>query len=433
MGEIQTSSRNPTRFTLLLLSTAFLGVQLIYIDIGFFKLSPYRILLILAPLLLIKWYRDRIPYLRKSINYSYFKLLLFWAFYSFATLFLVADIVAWSKSYVFFISAIITSIFIGLFLKKKDDFIKAFLIIEVIAIFLGLIGFYEIITGDYRYISEEHARLYLILTGVTGNRIPISIFYNPNDFATFCIFSFYISALLTMVNTHKLFKLISLLACLSFIVLIIATESRGGFMGFVASIPFFILSLLQARTTRYKLLIIISCCLLVIFFRTTWSIYFFDDIWRAGTTLYVHSGGSDTLRINLIKNGLIFLQDHFFLGTGIGNIEYHMAHSAVYPVGWVANIHNWWMEILVTSGFLIFIPYVYLYIRNAWLLYKLPRITHDKDVSVISASFFGFIIAFVVSSMSSSSLFTSEWLWPSMALIFSFVNYGYEHEQKITQ
>ena len=426
MYNTQITTKIQTNYTLFLLATSFLGVQLIYIDTNILKLSPYRFLIILAPLLLMKWYKESFPYLRGGINYSYFMFLLFWAFYSLSTALLVADVAAWLKYNLFFISGIISSIFIGLFFTKKEDFIKAFRIIEILSIFLGIIGYYEIFTGNYNFISQDNQDWYFNALNVIGYRIPITIFYNPNDYALFCLFSFYISLILFMTQTNHVNRLISCLNCISLIFLLIATQSRGGFVALLISAPFVIYSFYRLTNIGHRLWIAISALFILIVERSGWLFYIYGDVYSSLTTFDL--AGGDVTRINLIKNGLIFLKDSYYLGTGLGNIEYHMGHSAVYYVGWIRNIHNWWMEILVSSGVLIFAIYVYLYIRNVWLLYKLPKITCDREVALISIPLLGFTTAFVVSSMSSSSHFTSEWLWPSVALIYAFVNYAYNAE-----
>lgn len=142
------------------------------------------------------------------------------------------------------------------------------------------------------------------------------------------------------------------------------------------------------------------------------------------------SGGSDFIRINLIKNGMIFLKQSFFMGVGVGNIEYYMALYPKYYTGGITNIHNWWIEILVSSGVVVFIGYIAMYIQNMILLGMIPKISKDKDTIFIANSFLGFMIAFIIASMSASSNITSEWLWVFWGLIFAFINYAFRDLSK---
>ena len=93
-------------------------------------------------------------------------------------------------------------------------------------------------------------------------------------------------------------------------------------------------------------------------------------------------------------------------------------------LGEITNIHNWWMEILVSSGVLIFIIYIVVYTKSIWKLYRMALVKKDKDIMNISICFLCFLVAFLIGAMGASSLMTSEWLWPIMAVVMSFVNSG---------
>jgi teichuronic acid biosynthesis protein TuaE len=132
---------------------------------------------------------------------------------------------------------------------------------------------------------------------------------------------------------------------------------------------------------------------------------------------------SDKIRLNLIKNGLVFLKDTFFLGTGTGNLEYWMSNYSVYYVGTVKNMHNYWFEILSTFGILVFISYIYFYSRLFIENIKTLKITR-KNTSMykIAIVFISLQLSFILASISSSSNISSEWLWLYWGIIISFVN-----------
>jgi hypothetical protein len=110
------------------------------------------------------------------------------------------------------------------------------------------------------------------------------------------------------------------------------------------------------------------------------------------------------------------------MGIGLGNIEYHMAQNGIYPTGNFVNIHNWWMEILVSSGIIVFGLYCWIYIKNLVHLFKFSNTLNDKNVKHIAKVFAGFLCGFIIASNGPSSLIHSEWIWPGMAVIMSFVN-----------
>jgi teichuronic acid biosynthesis protein TuaE len=134
-----------------------------------------------------------------------------------------------------------------------------------------------------------------------------------------------------------------------------------------------------------------------------------------------YSGGGDNIRVNLIKQGLVILKDKFFLGTGLGNIEYNIAQKGVKDTFGIVNIHNWWVEILVSSGIIIFLLYVYIYFRNIPLLYRGTK-NHNCTLSCLSYCFLGFSIAFIIASMGPSSCIGIEWMWPAIALVMTYTN-----------
>jgi teichuronic acid biosynthesis protein TuaE len=121
--------------------------------------------------------------------------------------------------------------------------------------------------------------------------------------------------------------------------------------------------------------------------------------------------GSDFVRINLIKNGLFFLISTLGFGVGAGNIEYWMSHKAMYNTGGVLNIHNWWLEILVGYGVVIFIMYIVFYFKLFRSFYRKFKYSRSKVDMSMSLGIMCFMIGYVIGSISSSSNISSEWLW----------------------
>ena len=116
-------------------------------------------------------------------------------------------------------------------------------------------------------------------------------------------------------------------------------------------------------------------------------------------------------RLNLIKNGFIFLFETCGFGTGAGNIEFWMANYGVHYTGEIENIHNWWMEILTGYGIIIFIMYIVFYVKLFLSAYKKFKTSEDKVDISISLGILCCMAGYVVGSMSSSSNISSEWLW----------------------
>ena len=129
---------------------------------------------------------------------------------------------------------------------------------------------------------------------------------------------------------------------------------------------------------------------------------------------------SDAVRLNLIRNGLVFLRETFGFGVGTANAEYWMATEPVYYVRGFTNVHNWWVEILTNFGVIIFILYIVFYISlfcSIWKRYKTEKDYHTKVLCMILISFMG---AFLAASVSSSSNWGKEWLWILWSFIIAF-------------
>lgn len=411
-------------YTFLLLATSLLGAQVISIDIGAFQMSPYRLLILLAPFVLLNTKRSVIQHNKRGINYSYFSLLSFWILYSLIQLLWVVDVGAWGKIFILFFSGVLTTWFIGLYLTSKADIITALKIVEFFSFVFGIIAVYEIITGNYMFIAEknlEYFQEYSALNSTIGIRVPTSVFTNPNNYSLFLIFSIFSSLALFKIKSSRIGRYFSLFLTLAFIFLLISTQSRGGFIGLIIGfLAYFILFLRKISFNRKVIVVIFTAVLSFCFLP---FIFKHNEVYSDLMEVDLHaSSGSDYTRINLIKNGFIFLLKTFLLGVGLGNIEWYMEHYAVFPIGRTRNIHNWWMEILVSSGILVFIPYIIIYCKNLWRLFKFSEIFRDKEMQYLSTAFFCFLIAFLIASISASSLMGSEWLWPIIAIIMSFIN-----------
>jgi glycosyltransferase involved in cell wall biosynthesis len=70
--------------------------------------------------------------------------------------------------------------------------------------------------------------------------------------------------------------------------------------------------------------------------------------------------GSIGERINLVRNGLHFVRLSHGLGFGPGSFEYLMSHGfGIYPTGGIINPHNFWIEVLVEYGVIVFLGLVF--------------------------------------------------------------------------
>lgn len=311
-------------------------------------------------------------------------------------------------------------IFTNIFNQEKM-FVNILTTLSYTVLFHNIVGWMEYFTGKYLFIANENKKLYSSL------RLPTSSFYNTNDFATFLTISIFFMMMLYFLCISKKAKIYYLSLVLSSVLLVNLSKSRANLLGiFIGIIVYIALQILlknlptmkniisRFKLSRKKFLKYIVSMMLVIVLVILIN---FDTI-----KLFIDSSvtsTSDTIRMNLIKNGFFFLKESSGLGVGIGNIEYLMKTNFIYPTFEVYLIHNWWMEILVSSGVIVFIAYVSFYIDMIYQGLKTFFETSNSHLQKISGMYLSLLGAFVFSVISTSSLFTRGWFWMMHALIYT--------------
>lgn len=138
-----------------------------------------------------------------------------------------------------------------------------------------------------------------------------------------------------------------------------------------------------------------------------------------------HLYTSNEIRINLIYNTIDFLKKDYklFTGVGTGNTIYYMENYAKFSTNYEYSVHNYWLEILLSNGILIFIGYIIAYtfmiknlVKHIDLKEKFEKIFKEEKVFYLF-----FLSAFIIASISSSNMLTREWIWIAFALIISYI------------
>lgn len=139
-----------------------------------------------------------------------------------------------------------------------------------------------------------------------------------------------------------------------------------------------------------------------------------------------HLYTSNEIRINLIYNSFDFLKkDYKFLtGIGTGNTIYYFKNFSKHSTNFEYSVHNYWIEILLTNGIFIFVGYIILNIiivikllKNIDISKNIQELFSEKDIIYIV-----FMLSFVFSSISSSSMLTREWIWIALGFVIYHIN-----------
>lgn len=410
-----------------IVASAFIGAGLFSIDISIMHLSLYRLSMFAVTLylLLSNLFLDhRIMIRIKDRQSLIIRFYLFWLIYCIYSLAWVLDLALAIKA-IFFIGTGFLCIWIfSTFAKKERTFRGIFNTIVIMIIFHNLLAWFELITGKYFFADLEKIDRRNLFAIDPSARVPVTIFSNQNDFATLMTCGVFIT-IIVFLNSKKLWiKSISLLTIASSVILIYRSGSRANLVGLMLGIAAIALIVLLKRVNKWVILGLGSIALTAIMLYPPLGGRIIDAV-QAKVLQYFGAGSmsvqSDTIRFNLIKNAFVFLFTSLGFGTGAGNIEYWMKQKAVYDVGGIINVHNWWMEILVAYGIVIFILYLLIYILKINTLYKAYIKSKNKFIKNTSLGLFGFMVAFVISSVSSSSNINTEWLWMFWGVLIAFI------------
>ena len=401
------------KLTYISVMTSLIGTTVFSINLGFFKLSLFRIAIIYIVYMLfiqVMLNNGKTTLAIHNENRYSLAFLLTWFMYAIATLAWVKDYDSWIRS-VYFLTLGLTCIIVySKHFKTTENILTAFYLFAIMIIVHNIIGWYEIITGKYMFLIGERVERYMLL------RYPVSIFHNTNDFATFMLFSIFIAYICAVNSTKMIGKTIFIITMFSSVFLLFATSSRANILGLIVAIFTFVC--LSLKKSRLRCYLYIGLVVLFVF------ILFISNNIFSVFKINFSNKGSDQIRLNLIRNGFIFLIETFGFGTGSGNIEYWMANYGQYYTGSILNMHNWWMEILTSYGVIIFSLYVIFYIKLLISLYKIYKSEKSKESNSISLGIICCMVGYIIGSFSSSSNFTHEWLWCFWGISVAFQGIG---------
>jgi len=423
----------------IMIASSFLGSQIFTIDLSIMQLSIFRgVLIILLFLLLLDYLKNnRKLKLNISNDQDYIvKFYLFWFVYSVFSLLWAKDYHSWLRAIFFIGNGFICIWLLSTYVNSVNFFYNIFKIMLFMFILHNIIGWSELLTGNYIFADLSKIDKYNQFGRNPDARVPISMMGNPNDFATLILCGIFIS-LITLINSKsKVIKILSIFNTFSSIILILRTNSRANLLALIIGVFIFVFIKFFKQINRKSLLaipliILILMIVLLIYQPMLDNIH---DIFIRNMQ-FSFGGDSDTTRLNLIKNGMYFLERTILFGTGAGNIEYWMANENIYNVGNIENMHNWWVEILVGYGIFVFIGYIIVYYKIIKNLYNSYVSSNDKFIKSTSLSLLCYSVAFIISSVSSSSNLPKEWLWVFWAIVIAYIGYiknsDHYHDKKM--
>jgi teichuronic acid biosynthesis protein TuaE len=407
---------------------AFIGGNITIGRLGDFHVLPYRVLLF------VYWFVFVIRFILSGGKLSlptagleiriYLLFFVVWFLYAILSIFWVESKIDWFR-HCFFLFSGFSIIFFSLYNFNSEHKLKQlyFFWIVMIIILVGF-GIWENLTGNHLPESNVYSKYDFNVPMKV--RIPSGIYTNPNDYATFLCVTAPISYSLFKYSREILLKISGAVLVLSAVYLIFFTSSRANMIALVLEALAILFLLVKKRQFKYLkkvVILLIICALVFVFIYSSSDNYLSTRFGKLKGEISNLATGDASIesRRNLIKNGLIFLRNNWFLGVGAGNNEWYQGNRGVYDTLGKTSMHNWWMEILVDYGIFIFIFYIMFYFILLRRLYEATW-SETRIISIFSESIFLGLIGFSIASISSSSIFSNRTIWFFFATAVIVVN-----------
>jgi hypothetical protein len=410
-------------FLMVLVASVFIGTEILAIPTPFAQLTIYRVFALSIPLLIGYFMVQKNPRLEiKKNSYATFSVavFIFWWLWSIVSFLWIKDLRLWLQA-VFLLTLGISSI-LGLYFWVQDfkQWKKLLQIAWFMMSLLVGLGYYEIITNHYIFADLGKLDRYSTFVSDPMTRMPITHFENQNDFATMLLAYLSVSLILYYVTPNAVKKISYLISVFLGSYLIYRSGSRMILLCLI--LYMFCLVALQFKWDLKRKYYGIALALFIIL--GILALAYVPPVQDMVDTL-IYTGGSDivtgdTGRVNLVRNGIIFLAATFGLGVGAGNIEAWMANYRFLPTQNIINMHHWWAEILVAYGVIVFILYTLAYILLIYRLFQI-RNYQTKRLKNVSNQLIAFLIVYSLASITSASNMLIEWHWVFFGLIIAYI------------
>lgn len=375
-----------TSILCVLIFFVFLGPNFLKFNLGL-NLSLSRIgMLFLSLLFILRFINNpKKVFSQLNFDFKYKYIIIFftiWILYSLFSVFWVIDYNAWFITNFFLLFGLLSSYELFISIKNKQQQKKVMYTINIALVI-------NVIVGMMQFFLLEKS-----FSGFYGN---------VNDLATILLFG--ISILIFLYDENDKNRMIVLLNILLFLVSIYFTNSRAIILGILIGTPF-LLKYFIKLIYKIKEYLLKRKVVLVIFIITIAGLCIF--LMSSFLTPSNVPQSSNQTRINLIINGLLIFCKAPIFGIGAGNIPYYMQNFSMYSTQYgewlILQIHNLWLEILISYGIVFFLAFLFMYLS---LIYYFLKNIKNNIIKVRGYLFF--LISFIIGSISSSCNLTKEW------------------------
>lgn len=407
----------------LMLGTSFLGSALFTKSVGPITLFPYRILLVLLTITLFYNWLKKDFTIKDQFQIPFVYLFLIaWIGYSLLALSWSVELIPALKEVITLLTGILVIFYVSVIFKQEKNYREFFTIWVVMGFLLIGIGF----INHFLHIHLSISRIIHAYSYQQG--IPTSVFVNENDFGSFLGITFFFFLSLMKNGKRLIYQFAGLFGVISSIYLILITESRANYIGVFLGLVFWFVFLVRRKE---KLLISLAGAAVA-------PLAIFAQLEKAkalGSMILIqfesllqtkNQKSSVDIRENLLKNAKTFIEDTFGFGVGPGNVEYYMKNFQRYPTFHNYNPHNWWAEIFVQYGFLIFTGYILMFAFLFVSIYRIWKVQVKQRNTLISEALVCGMISFVMASISPNSFIALNYNWIFIAFVIAYINFHYK-------
>lgn len=410
-------------FLMILVASVFIGTEILAISTPFAQLTIYRVFALSVPLLtgyFMIQKNSRVELKKNSYATFAVAVFLFWWLWSIISFLWIKDLRLWLQA-VFLLTLGISSI-LGLYfwIENLKHWKRLIQIAWFMMTLLVGLGYYEITTNHYIFADLGKLDRYNTFVSEPMTRMPITHFENQNDFATMLLAYIAIGLILYYITPHAVKKIGYLISVFLGSYLIYRSGSRMILLCLILYAVCFIAlkfkwDLPKKYYGRVLTLFLILGILALAYVPAVQNMV--DTLIYTGTSDIVNG---DTGRVNLLRNGMIFLAATFGFGVGAGNIEAWMENYRFLPTQNIINMHHWWAEILVAYGVIVFILYTLAYILLIYRLFQIRK-QQTKRIKQVSNQLITFLIVYSLASITSASNMLIEWHWVFFGLIIAYI------------
>ena len=275
-----------------------------------------------------------------------------------------------------------------------DNMLRAFVVFIVICCLLGI---YEVFSGDYIFAVQSGVES--VITSI-GKHYPITVFYNPNDFMVFVAASMPMVFYLVSKNIANkcLIFIIDIGYVLFVCVMMLLADCRMGF----AVVPSIVLVWLVSKKWNARFYKVVILGVIV------------------GAVILIASPNvidliASEARWEIWTDALYNLKESFFLGTGIGNANFHLS-GHVYKSKLTAT-HFWFLQVLTEIGVPGFFFVAKWYLGSVLKVKKATIAERKSSVFGIKRFTLTLLLPTFFLSMMSASLMESAAFWTLIAIM----------------